>query len=68
VFAAVTAKLRGVPGSVQRVRRVEETGRWEIEVEISPPTGQTALAVGAVEIRGVLDGDAETIEAPVYVR
>ncbi len=64
----VTAELRGVAGAVKCVRRVEAQGLWEVELEFTLPTGQTSMTVGGVEIRGTLDGDAEKLEVPVYVR
>jgi hypothetical protein len=67
-FADVKAEVRGVPGSVKRIRHVEEKGVWEVEVEFGPLSGQTAMTVGVVEISVAPDADADKIQVPVYVR
>lgn len=67
-FADVKAEVRGVPGSVRSIRRVEERGVWEVEVEFSFSSDRTAMAIGVVEISGVPAGAGEKVEVPVYVR
>ncbi len=67
-FDNVKVEVRGVPGSVKRIRYVGERGVWEVEVEFGPLSGQTAMTVGVVEISGSPDADGDKIRVPVYVR
>lgn len=64
----VKAEVRGVPGSVKRIRHIKETRVWEVEVEFTFASAQTGMAVGMIEISGAPDGDADKIQVPVYVR
>jgi hypothetical protein len=64
----VKAEVRGVPGSVTRIRYVEDKAVWEVEVEFTLSSGQASMTVGAVEIWGAPTGEAEKIQVPVYVR
>jgi len=66
--ASVTAEIRGVPGTVQAVRRLHATGAWEIDVEFGPWPDGPAMIVGAVAIADSSAADAHTVEVPVFVR
>jgi hypothetical protein len=67
-FAAPKAEIRGVPGVVKNIRRVPETGVWEVEVEFGPFSEQTAMTVGRVEISDSANSAADKIQVPVYIR
>lgn len=66
--ASVTAEIRGLPGTVKAVRRLEETGAWAIDLEFGPWPDSSALTVGAVVVFGSPVSETSTVELPVYVR
>jgi hypothetical protein len=64
----VTAEIRGVPGSVKSVRHVADAGHWQVDLEFGPWPAEATMIVGAVVISASPNGEANTVELPVYVR
>jgi hypothetical protein len=68
VLTNVKADIRGVGGVVKGIRHIEEKGLWELEVEFDLASSPPGMSVGAIELSGLVPGDSDPIEIPVYVR
>lgn len=64
----VVAEIRGVPGTVKSIRHVADARHWQVDLEFGPWPDETTMSVGTVVISGSPNGEANTVELPVYVR
>jgi hypothetical protein len=64
----VRAEVRGVSGSPKDLRRDEQSGIWQIQIQFTISPNQAPMSVGMVEISAMSGGERQVIQVPVYVR